>query len=379
VNGNKTMPKNRHPFRKNSKQRGPSPQLENAAKKESVCLLSVGGKLQSLYLPAQVSEDNPRAAEYKDIEIGKPLVVRYLHHFLNFPDAKDYDDEQVMISSFVKTIEEKKPAAEAITYYNPTTQFSNGQLSIKHFGADTFGHELIYYSKSYTGQPVRLTTKVMELDNYDDVFGAIKDGTDSLGGLPFFMEYVPYMAAAKTSVNFISKLWKLFDKDDPIIPRLALNLYFNQPNHPKLQSGRVVCIHSTTQKAEEFIDKGYKLTVDNVLQDKDGNDYTSSSYFVVQVNAEKRDEYEDFEYHQNAAELLAMTNRGGDMSDFISTAVTGFESYADLATIEEMEAMQDDLGDEETLAKFKALFKGMSSDVKSLYRNKYKDILEENT
>ncbi|BEU02974.1 hypothetical protein OAG1_17740 [Agarivorans sp. OAG1] len=375
------MTRNNHSWRNNQNRRGPSLENENIAGKRSVCLLSVNGKLKSPYKSVPVSEggETERASDYKNIEIGKPLVVRYLRHFLYYPDGKNKNNEQIMISSFVKTIEEKKPAAEAITYYNPATSFNDDRLVIESFGADTFGHELIYYTKSYTGQPVRLTTKVMELDNYDDVFDAIKSGTDSLGGLPFFMEYVPYMAAAKSTANFISKLWKLFDKDDPIIPRLALNLFYNRPNHPRLQSGRIICIDSSSKKAQAFIDEGYNLSIDNILKDKDGNAYESSSYFVVQVNSEKHDEYENFEYYQNAAELLAMTNRSKDMSDFINTAVAGFESYADLATIEQMESMQDDLEDEEVLAKFKALFKGMSSDVKSLYRNKYKDILEKNT
>ena len=134
--------------------------------------------------------------------------------------------------------------------------------------------------------------------------------------MPFFMEYIPYLAVAKSATNFISKLWKLFDKDDPIIPRLALDLFYGRPNSPLLQSGRFVCINSTTKKADDFINNDYELTVDNVLRDKDGVEYTESSYFVIQVNSEKHDEYEDFEYYQNAAELLAMTNRNSDMSDF---------------------------------------------------------------
>lgn len=375
--GNNQMPNNRI-RRRNSKNRGPNREQEELAQKRSVCMFSVNGNLHNIYQKPELTDGDDRYANYKEVEIGKPLVVRYLHHFLRFDEARN-KEEQVMISSFVKTVEEKKPAAEAITYYNPSTKFSNGMVSIKSFSADTFGHELVYYAKSYTGQPVKLTTKIMELDNYDDVFSAISEGVENIGSMPFFMEYVPYLAVAKSANNFIQKLWKLFDKDDPIIPRLALNLFYGIPNSPVLQSGRYICIDSSTKTAQEFIDSGYKLSVDNTLQDKEGNDYKDSSYFIVQVNSEKRDEYEDFEYYQNAAELLAMVNRNSDMSDFISTAVTGFESYADLATIKEMEELQDDLDDAETLKKFKALYKSMSSEVKGLYRQKYKEILTENT
>lgn len=347
------------------------------AQRDSVCLLSIDGNLQSLYSTSDFSTArDSRSADYSQIGIGKPIVVRYLHHYLNFPKAPATKQE-IMISTFVKTLEEKKPAAEAISYYSPNVIFHSGIKSIKSFGADNFGHELIYYSKSYIGQPVKMTTKVMELDNYDEVFKAISDGTESLGNMPFFVEYIPYMAVAKSSVNFISKLYKLIDKDDPIIPRLALDLFYYIPNMPRLQSGRILCVHKSQLTQEEFISKGYKLTPENNLVDSTGTQYSESSYFVVQVNSEVRPEFDDFEYHQNAAELLTMTNRGANIGGFIETAVQGFKSYSDILTINEMESMQDELETPEAKEKFKALFKTMSADVRNLYRNKYKEILNE--
>jgi hypothetical protein len=349
---------------------------EQLVKNQSVCLLSVDGTLQSIYPPEFVTtEPSHRSTGYTQIGIGKPIVVRYLHHYLFFPEAKT-QEEQIMISTFVKTIEGKKPAAEAITYYSPNVIFENKVKSIRSFGADNFGHELIYYSKSYTGQPIKMTTKVMELDNYDDVFKAISEGTERLGNVPFFVEYIPYMAMAKSSVNFISKLFKLIDKDDPIIPRLALDLFYDIPNMPKLQSGRIVCVHKSKLAQDEFISKGYKLNSENILVNSDGESYSDSSYFVVQVNSESRPEYEDFEYHQNAAELLAMTNRNADIGEFINTAVQGFRTYSDISTIEELESMQYQLDTPKAKEIFKALFKTMSTDVQNLYFDKYREMLE---
>ncbi len=52
-------------------------------------LLSVNGKLRSLYYQAGVEED--RASGYKVIDIGEPLVMRYLYFFLNFKSkGKDF-------------------------------------------------------------------------------------------------------------------------------------------------------------------------------------------------------------------------------------------------------------------------------------------------
>ena len=70
----------------------------------------------------------------------------------------------IMLSTFVKTAEEKQGAAEAINYYNPETIFQNGQFRLTDFGAQHYGHELCYYTKSYLGESLRFTTKIMELD-----------------------------------------------------------------------------------------------------------------------------------------------------------------------------------------------------------------------
>ena len=122
---------------------------------------------------------------------------------------------------------------------------------------------------------------------------------------------------------------------------------------------------------------GFKLNAKNRLVDTEGKLYTQTPYFVIQVNSETQSGYDDFEYFQNAAELLAMTNRPDGIKDFVETAALGFKTYSDIATINQMEDMQDDLDNPESLKKFKALFKTMSSDVKDLYRNKYKEILKE--
>ena len=337
-------------------------------------LLSVNGQLRSMYY--EPGEDEERSQGYTPVEIGKPLVVRYLYFFLKLDDAGTRDQE-IMVSTYVKTIDEKKPAAEAINFYDPKTRFVDDKTEIQNFGADTYGHELIYYTKSFIGEPIKLTTKIMELDNSADEIKQLTEGIDQIGGLPFFAEYLPYAAIAKSSMGFLEKIFNLLNKDDPIIPRLRLDMFYSRLNSPKLQSGRIVCIQGKSEEDMLNPDKGYKLDKKNRLVDKDDNLYKETPYFVLQVNSESQTTYEDFEYFQNAAELLTLTNREGGLKDFVETTVDGFRSYSDIFTISNMEDLQDDLDDEDTKARFKAMFKGLSSDVKSLYRQKYKDILNE--
>ena len=339
---------------------------------KSTSLLSVNGTLRSMYYLPGETED--RAQEYTELEVEKPIVVRYLYHFLRLENSSN-SKQEIMISSFLKTEEEKRPAAEAINYYNPQMRFSKGTAEIEHYGGDVYGHELIYYSKSYTGEPIKLTTKIMELDNPEKSIKEIETGLTKIGELPFFAEYMPYVAIAKSTTSLLGRIFKILDRDDPIVPALRLDLFYKRPNSARLQSGRIVCVQGKAE--DEILNAGFKLNAKNRLEDTEGKLYTQTPYFVIQVNSETQSGYDDFEYFQNAAELLAMTNRPDGIKDFVETAALGFKTYSDIATINQMEDMQDDLDNPESLKKFKALFKTMSSDVKDLYRNKYKEILKE--
>jgi hypothetical protein len=339
---------------------------------KSTSLLSVNGKLRSLYY--EPGEQEERSENYTPLEIGKPIVVRYLYFFLKLDNA-DSRDQEIMISTFVKTDEEKKAAAEAINFYDPKLKFSNKIAEVENYGADTYGHELIYYAKSFIGEPVKLTSKIMELDNPDKTINEITNGIESISDLPFFLEYLPYVAIAKSSLNILGRIFKMLDRDDPIVPGLRLDLFHNRPNSPHLQSGRIVCVQGKSE--DDILNGGYSLNKKNRLIDSSGKPYSEAPYFVIQVNSESQQSYENFEYFQNAAELLALTNQGDGLKDFIETAAEGFKTYADISTISDMENLQDDLDDPETLQRFKAMFKGLSGDVKGLYRKKYKEILAE--
>jgi hypothetical protein len=352
-----------------------------AKMKENTCLFSVGGKLQSLYTGVDPALE--RSQGYKDVQIGKPLVVRYLHFFLHCPKAKE-SNEEVMVSSFVKTQEQKKPAAESINFYDSSFEFANKRSRIEFMGGENYAHELIYYSKSYTGEPVKLTTRIMELDNSDSSIKVIQDGIQSVGSIPIFLEYLPYFAIAKSATSVLKKIFKMLDRDDPIVPGLNLDLHFGKPHTPLLRSGRIVCIQSADGvPSEESFSNEYELDHRNrLIRSTDKKEFTTTSYFVIQVNQEAQPAYEDFDHFQNAAELLALTNRpnpSANLKEFIETAVEGFRSYSDMITIDEMEDMRFDLDDPDSLKRFKALYKGLSGEVKSLYEAKYEKILSTNT
>ena len=344
----------------------------------SANVLSVNGTLKSLFDHATVTE--PRASGYKEIQIGKPLVVRYLRVFVKWGD-KNKNDQELMISTHVKAAEEKQGAAEAINYFNPEAEFQDGRFSLVDFGAQWYGHELCYYTKSYLGESLRFTTRVMELDSLDKrAVNAIKAGVANVAGLPSFASFLPYAAMATAGANVAQKLVELFDKDDVVLRGHDLDLHFNKANSRLLQSGRVVCVadpQGGTVTEADIIGQ-YELLADNRLVDVSSKvEYSNSVYYVLQINQEKNTLYNDFDHFQDAAELLARTNRGGDAREFVDTFVNMAQAFTDVDAIRQIEDMALDVDDdEEVRARLAALAKHMSPDMKKLYHGRLKEILD---
>ena len=339
-------------------------------------VLSVNGALKSLF--DHVAEDSPRSYGYTKVEIGKPLVARYLRIFVKWGD-KNKDDQDLMISTHVKTTEEKRGAAEAVNYFNPNAEFRNGKFELVDFGALCYGHELCYYTKSYLGESIRFTSRVMELDNLDkNALKAIKSGIGTVAGMPSFASFLPYAAMATAGANVAAKIVQLFDKDDVILPAHDLDLHFKKANSRLLQSGRIVCVADPENGtiAEDQIIGSYKLTPDNRLVHVATEvEYTNSVYIVLQINQEKNRLYNDFDYFQDAAELLARTNRGGDTREFVDTFVSMARAYTDVDAIRQIEEMALDVGEDDVRARLTALAKHMSPDMKRLYEERLREIL----
>lgn len=307
-------------------------------------VLSVNGKLRSLYDRATVTE--PRASGYTDLDIGRPLIVQYLYFFLRHksPEKKN----ELMISSFMKTTETKQAAAEAINYFDNTARFDkNKELRISDFGAERYGHRLCYYTKSYLGEALYMTIKIMEIDKINKkLIEAIKKGIGTVGSLPVFAEFLPYAAGASVGVSLFGKIIDLFNKDYAIVQGHDLDLHFGLENVRRLQSGRIVCV---PEQEEEYLLGGkYELTQDNKLIEVNSKtEYTDTSYFVIQVDAKPNKKLESFDYFLGAADLLKLTNRGGDSTELVHTVVDIFKGYNDSQAVCEIEELSFEADNEE--------------------------------
>ncbi len=335
-------------------------------------LFSVNGELRDMY---EEAAGEPRAHGYAPVAIGQPLLVRYLHFHLRHPGGEG--DHELLISTFLKADENKNAAAEAINYFDEEARFEGGALTIRDFGGAKYGHPLVYYSKSYRGESLYLTTRIMELDGVDDeTRTALRGSLTTLGGLPMFAQYLPLLAAGAAAAGVFTRLVNLFNRDDEIIAGHDVDLHFDRMHARRLQSGRILCVPRSAAPKAELI-AGYRLRPDNVLValDDETAAYDGASYFVLQVDARRNRALEDFGHFLGAADLLAKTNRGGAASDVLSEVVGVARKAADIDALLDIERLAIDAGDARVQQEIRAIFKSLSSEIQALYGRRTQEIL----
>jgi len=335
-------------------------------------MYSIGGQLISIYddVPSSTPEHSQK---YNPIQLGEPLVIRYKKFFINEPTSAN-KKEEIMLSTFLTSSESANPATETVNFYDDKMQFdSEGKKYFDPARADNYGNQLIYYTKSYLGEPILMTTSVMELDNqnYTDI---LNKALSTASTLPFFIEYLPHIVVAQTISDWLGKLWNFLDKDDEIMGRMSLNLYYERDFSEKLRHGRYVCVKGL----EESDLLGFKLKTDNTLLDPSGQPYEGSSYFVTQVDSKYEEEYENFQNAQASAELLALTNRkeGSDLQGFLNVSIEAASAYSDIETLNKMEKIQNRLSQTGMLDKYKAYYNNLSSETQERYSIHYNSKIE---
>ena len=352
--------------------RRPRPAVPARPAEEAVTLFSVNGELRDLYAEAA---DEPRAHGYAPVAIGQPLLIRYLHFHLRHPGREG--DHELLISTFLKADENKNAAAEAINYFDDEARFEGGALTIRDFGGEKYGHPLVYYSKSYRGESLYLTTRIMELDGVDGATRrALRGNLTTLGGLPMFAQYLPLLAAGGAAAGLVARLVGLFNRDDAIVDGHDLDLHFDRMHARRLQSGRILCVpRSPAPKAE--LAAGYRLRPDNVLAARDDETaaFDAASYFVLQIDARRNRALEDFDHFVGAADLLAKTNRGGAAADVLNEVVDVARKAADVDALLDIEKLALDAGEARVRQEIRAIYKSLSPEIQALYGPRTREIL----
>lgn len=333
-------------------------------------VISVNGELRDAF--TAVASADAHASPYAKVALGQPLVVEYRRLSLQNPGGTK---RKLMVSTFVKTEEGKNAAAEAVTYYSPSAGFSNdGRFELIDFGGRDYGHPLCYYTRAFAGETLRLTVYPSELHKLDNnTVKALNASVSAIGGLPMFTQFLPYLTLAKAGLNIFAALLNFFHHDD-VYSSISCDLHFDQADARILQSGRFVCVPDIDQDhpvTDAMLIGHYRLTADSLLTSSaDGTEFPGS-YFVVSVNAMEHKAYDKFDYFQGAAQLLEMTNRGGDLGSILSQVTSYGTSFSDMETVKRIESLRPTASDPAIQTQANALFQSLSSDMKLIYQDRF--------
>ena len=274
---------------------------------------SEGGALR---LPSVPHAPDPK---YQPIEKGKPLCVEILH--LAFGNVKDWwGKSEILVSSWAKTWGTAKPGPRLLNVMRKgIQQFDH----ISDFGAQDYGHRLVFYCPSYTGEELRFSLEFLEIDKLKPgEIARLGTALSKLGTLPIFAPQLQFLALAPQAIELATRLYNLFNRNDTVLLE-HLDLAFNEPDSNVLCSGRFVLV-AGSHVPDTFIAK-YKLAADHRLVDASGMPAEQAgmtdAYIVIRINAVEKNEYRDFQLDAAAQETLdAVLNHGltKDIAEMIS-------------------------------------------------------------
>ena len=216
---------------------------------------------------------------------------------------------ELMISSQVRLGPSNTPPPRLVNMMLRNYDFKKAS-PIQNYGGDVYGDPMLYYTKSYAGQHLGVTLRGVEMDKVDNkVWNGVAGTISKLGNIALFTPAAPYLAGvALTGKIFGSVLDAVARNDRLLVARK--DFYFNAAHQHILQSARYVFWNKVNGFDHKNMKAGYKLTgrgdnVPNVLVSRtSGVPFTACPYFVVQIDARKKKEYEDFEIGAGSAELL---------------------------------------------------------------------------
>jgi len=348
---------------------------------QAVTFLSVNGQLQSTRELVPASDH--KQSVYQPVEIGEPLIIQYLR-FAIVPDSWESGDNELLISTYLKTTATKPVAAEAITLYDPHARPNDHQqLIVEDWGARRYGNPLIYYSPSYRGEPLSLSTQVLELDKLDqDMVDAMVQLAGNVSNMPLLTAFLPYAGMIGTAVGAVAELLvtlhNLFNKDDLLVPYFDLDLY---PPHAAavrpLQCGRYVHVPELAADNQAFQEE-YELEPDNnkLVRKDDGTEY-AGAYLVFKVNAESHPTLSDFDALAGAGELLdTIRPQRGSLRDVVEATTQAAQATADMVYLRELLMFEYELPDPALEPQVRAIWRHLSDTARMAYSDQFEALLK---
>lgn len=283
--------------------------------------LSINGSLTS------ASDQHPGGGAYTPVAVGAPLAIQVLTFFPG-NDVKEFGRyAEIMLSSHLKEGPSNEPAAKRVLLLETNWDTKNPK-PITDWGGDSFGDKMVFYAKSFTGERLSLTLSGAEIDvsnkRIEQVKTAISNVTSGLSTFASFTPAGPFIALGGSAAKTLLKIYQLAQRNQKLSIR-DIDFSLNSINERPLQSGRFVLVADDTLPAS--FKTTYKLNSENLLVHTNTEaPYETSPYWVLKINNETHQGYDDFDMWSGVSKLL------GDFDDSnIDIAAGAAEALVEVA------------------------------------------------
>jgi hypothetical protein len=267
-------------------------------------------------------------SDYGKVEIDKPLCIEIME--IAYGKLGDWGKRaEILVSSWAKQGGQAKSGVRAVNSMRKDIPKNNAFFS--NLGGQEYGHNLIFYTPTYSGQTVRLTLELLEIDKdiSKESIAALTNITGQLGGLPIFAPQLFIFANLGNIFEIGRKVFNMINNNDRIF-KTDLDFNFNKPHLKTIRAGRYVLTGDKRKDNKPFVEQDFidKFTLhNNRLKDATGNSPESqgyiSPYVVITVSTEVRKEYENFELSQEAQDILdkVLDKPSADVFEIVSDGV----------------------------------------------------------
>eukprot|EP01104_Vermistella_antarctica_P005080 TRINITY_DN1549_c0_g2_i4.p2 TRINITY_DN1549_c0_g2~~TRINITY_DN1549_c0_g2_i4.p2 ORF type:complete len:414 (+),score=129.63 TRINITY_DN1549_c0_g2_i4:33-1244(+) len=277
-----------------------------------------GNNEQALSLLGELTSADPAL-----IEKGDPFTMEFTR--IKVWASKHFDrmgNSEVMVVAIVKHSQASKDRPlNQIVYFDDDvdpvkSKNARGKKGkhhdIDHFQADEYGHPVFFHTPGWQGKPVSCTIQVWEMDDYSKVKNALDVGADlatSLGGLPFLAQYGIAFSLAGTVLRIGGHVSKWIIDNDKLTEDFTFDFHRHGGN-PVL-AGNYVFLpdEANPTGVKDDYELSFKLNANHPRLVKKGTEESyASSYFVVKVSKDERDDLVDFDLVASSQELLDLLN-----------------------------------------------------------------------
>ncbi len=315
-------------------------------------------------LPTKLFQQN-ETTPFQEIGIGKPLLIRFHSVYLgNLKKGLFNSKKDIIVCSHIKDDTTYNVAPKAVHQIYR----KKDQREILYPSADNEGTALIYYSKAFDKDLLRITIELKSDKFPERAFNDISNALSVAGGIPIFSGFSSFLIAGGQILKSASGLLNKAIEGNPFL-KFNTKIVDGIGGFKNTKPGFRVATNSN--QASEFngytIEEVNEASNDFVLK-KDGKIYDGGvPYMILSFDGNEVSAYEDFTPTLASAAILKKFY-GINENSSIDEMKTMIEAYSDFTYIEKIKKSEKELinADDERKGELNELIQAYKKNITNL-------------